>query len=443
MRVGFIPLDNRPVSYDLVKMTSAISTDVENFLPDLSLLGGLEKPSDIEGILNWMEKTDGIDTFVIALDTIAYGGLVQSRISNENIETILLRLERLKKIIEGKKVLAFSSIMRISNNNINTEEKPYWEVWGEKIFEYSYNLHRYGFTETDVPKDILEDYQTTRDRNFAVNKFYIEMQNEGYFHELIFSKDDCAEYGLNIIEAYELSQLGGKVKTGADEIPLLLLAKCFDEEVKICPVYTEENHKHLISNYEDISVSTCVKNQVESAGCKISDKYSADIMLIVNNFIRYQGEIVMGIETEHFSGDFMITGTPFTVADIRFTNGSDNKFIEKLLSHLKNDFISYSGWNTSANTLGSLVAFIKIYFYAQRRGTLDKEACKKLNLIRFLDDWAYQANVRQKLKTPDCKKITGLMKPYEKKLQKIFETKYSFKYSFPWNRLFEVRIELI
>ena len=444
MRVGFIPLDNRPVSYDLVRMTSEISGDVEVLLPDLSLLGGLEKPSDIEGILAWMEQADNIDTFIIALDTIAYGGLVQSRRSNDDLKTILHRLERLKKIIKGKKVLAFSSIMRISNNNVNTEEKPYWEIWGEKIFEYSYNLHRYGFTETDVPKDILEDYQTTRDRNFAVNKFYIEMQNDDYFSELIFSKDDCAEYGLNIVEAYELGQMGGKVKTGADEIPLMLLAKCFDGEVKICPVYTADNQKHLISNYEDISISTCVKNQIEFSGCRVSDENEADVILVVNNFEKYQGEIVMGIPTEPFKGEFIPPKKLFAVSDVRYANGSDNAFVKQLLPYMMGEnFLGYGAWNTSANTLGALVSLIKIYFYAVNKGTLNKTALDKVNLTRLLDDWGYQANVRQKLRNSDHKKISALMKPYEKLLQKMYKTKYKINYSFPWNRLFEVRIELI
>jgi len=444
MKIGFIPLDNRPVSYDLVKMTAELSADTEMFLPDISLLGGLTEPSDIDKILEWLENLTDIDVVIVALDTIAYGGLVQSRRSNDDLKTILSRLNKFKKLIKDKKILAFSSILRISNNNINVEEKPYWDKWGEKIFEYSYNLHRYGFAETDVPEEILEDYQSTRDRNFEVNKLYTEWQEEGIFDELIFSKDDCAEYGLNIIEAYELGKLGGKVKTGADEIPLLLLAQCFDEKVKICPVYTEEHHKHLISNYEDISVSTCVKNQIEFAGCKISDKYSADVLLIVNNFIKYQGEIVMEIETESFSGDFMISDTPFAIADIRFANGSDNNFAEKILSVMpSSDFINYSAWNTSSNTLGSLISAVKVYFYALKKGTLNREALIKLNLTRFLDDWAYQANVRQKLDKPDIKKLSKLMIPYEKKLQKIFRTDYKIRYSFPWNRLFEVRVEFI
>lgn len=89
-----------------------------------------------------VENLQDIDAFVISLDTIAYGGLIPSRRSTDTFDEILERLNRLKAILKGKKVFAFSSIMRISNNNINQEEKSYWDKWGKKIFEYSWNFHK-------------------------------------------------------------------------------------------------------------------------------------------------------------------------------------------------------------------------------------------------------------------------------------------------------------
>ena len=40
------------------------------------------------------------------------------------------------------KIYAVSSIMRISNNNINEEEKSYWDKYGRDIFRYSYLAHK-------------------------------------------------------------------------------------------------------------------------------------------------------------------------------------------------------------------------------------------------------------------------------------------------------------
>ena len=102
------------------------------------------------------------------------------------------------------KIYAFSSIMRISNNNYNEEEKEYWKDYGKKIFDYSYSG---GKNKSDIPEEILEDYLNTRKRNFEINKLYLEWQKEGLFDTLIFSKDDCAQYGLNVKEANNLQDL--------------------------------------------------------------------------------------------------------------------------------------------------------------------------------------------------------------------------------------------
>ena len=40
-------------------------------------------------------------------------------------------------------IYAFSSIMRISNNNCNEEEKSYWDKYGKKLFDYSSFQHNF------------------------------------------------------------------------------------------------------------------------------------------------------------------------------------------------------------------------------------------------------------------------------------------------------------
>ena len=66
---------------------------------------------------------------------------------------------------------------------------------------------------------------------------------------MIFSKDDCAEFGFNVLEAQELEKLGGTIKTGADEIPLTLFARAINKEIRIFVKYSEPEFKNLISNY--------------------------------------------------------------------------------------------------------------------------------------------------------------------------------------------------
>ena len=438
MRIAFVPIDNRPVCYNLAVNIASIDEEIEFLIPSRDLLGDLQKSADVNGIFLWLEKLEKIDALILSLDTITYGGLITSRRCVETFEELKKRTERLKPILENKKVYAFSSIMRISNNNYNEEEKEYWADWGKKIFEFSFSG---GKINNGIPDEIIKDYLRTRKRNFEINKIYLEWQKEGLFDTLIFSKDDCAEKGFNVDEAKELARLGGKIKTGADEIPLALFARAVHKDIKIYPKFMEPQYKECISNYEDVSIEKSVLGQIELCGLTaVNSEAEADIVLIVNNFKNRQGELVMGWDTEPFNGIFVPPEKPYCIADVRYANGADNSFINQLLQKIDlRLFYGYSGWNTSANTTGSLLAAAKIKWNAKK---YNNKAFTKLQLIRFLDDWAYQANIRGQIHKPQ--NIDCLMKPYEEKLKQVFNcsTDREIKYHFPWNRKFEIEVSL-
>ena len=430
MKICFIPIDNRPVCYNLAKDIAAIDENIELFIPPREFLGDLTRSAGVNEIIEWIENIPECDAMVISLDTIAYGGLIPSRRSTDSLEDIKSRLKRLKPSLKNKKVYAFSSIMRISNNNYNEEEKEYWKDWGKKIFEYSYSGVNDG-----IPQAILDDYLATRKRNFEINKTYL---NWG-LNTLIFSKDDCAPKGFNVDEARELERLGAKTKTGADEIPLTLLARAIEKEIKVFVEFTEPDYKDCISNYEDVSIEKSVQGQLELGGfTQVQTREEADVILIVNNFIEKQGEHVMGWTTQPFRKTFIPPDKPYAIADVRYANGADNDFVEQLLPQidLKN-FYGYAGWNTSANTIGSLLAGVKVRWNA---GKYNEADFKRLQIIRFLDDWAYQANVRGMIENP-CD-IQDLMKPYEIKLAEIFGQIPPIECLYPWSRKFEVEISI-
>ena len=449
MKICFLPIDNRPVCYNLIKNIVAIDDDIELYLPPREFLGDLTKTANIEYLFKWLKNVPKVDAIILSLDTIAYGGLISSRRSEESFEEIKSRVENLKNILKEKdaKIYAFSSIMRISNNNYNEEEKEYWSTYGKKIFDYSYHTHKNGVFACEsciqklIPDNILNDYMQTRKRNFEINKIYLDWQKEGFFELLIFSKDDCAEFGFNVMEALELEKLGGKIKTGADEIPLTLLARAIKKEVKVYIEYTEPEFKDSISNYEDISIEKSVLAQLELAQITVTKSLEdADLVLIVNNFREKQGELVMNWDTLPFSKKLVLPNKPYAIADVRFANGADNNFVEQLLENfVYEDFYGYSGWNTSANTLGSLLAGVKVKFKAKK---YNPKAFSDLQMIRFLDDWGYQANVRSKIEFP-CE-IKNMMNKYENFLAKKLDFKNiaDISYTYPWNRKFEIEITI-
>lgn len=459
LNIAFIPIDNRPVCYTLAQQIAAIDRDLALFLPPREMLGDLNRSADINGIFSWLKKLENIDSIVVSLDTIAYGGLIPSRRSSETFEEIKKRMESFFALLREKnaKVYAFSSIMRISNNNINEEEKEYWSLYGEKIFKYSYELHKNApdtDVKADVPPEIIQDYLKTRQRNFEINKMYLNLSKQGVFETLVFSKDDCAKYGLNVGEAHVLEEsikanaLNALVKTGADEIPLSLLSRALTggRGIKIAPVFTQKDYTNRISKYEDVSVSDSVRGQIELAHCEVADVSDADIVLVVNNFKQEQGELVMGVDVEGFDGEIELPQKPYLIADILNANGADNSFVKKFFEKQIDwdKFLGYAGWNTTGNTLGSALCCAIVKFLANNP---DEAAFKKVQAVRFLDDWAYQANVRKALKLrfdkPDIEALKTFMQPFEKTLQEKTGLDLSTtKYSYPWNRFFEIEVSV-
>ncbi len=460
-KIAFVPIDNRPICYSLPLDIVAQNEDIKLLLPKREFLGGLYDSSSINDIFLWLESLENVDYLILSLDTLAYGGLVTSRRCNDTKEEILERINRLEKIIKklGAKVFAFSSIMRISNNNINEEEKEYWAQWGKKIFQYSYALHKSrrlrcaNCVINTVPEDILDDYLKTRERNFEINKHYLNLAKNHVFDLLIFSKDDCAEFGLNVEEAEKLAELSKEnenilIKTGADEIPLSMLTRAVadNENIKICPKFVFENSKNLISKYEDIPLIENVLAQISLAGLNV-DYENPDLIFLINNFQFSQGDLVLGEANKgNLNIDFSFE-KPFFIADVDNANGANINFVDALISAKNPNFMGYAGYNTSANSIGCAISCAIVYYLAKNK---NENAFKKLNFIRFLDDYAYQAvirkEVREKGEISNLFEIEPYIKdfePYEEKFASYLGYNFKeIKYSLPWNRSFEVEIEV-
>lgn len=491
INIAIIPLDNRPVTYSLPAQIAGLNNNVQVFEPPRNIIGGLYNYTDINQVSEWLFSTlenNKIDYLILSLDTLAYGGLIPSRRIKDTKSDILSRLESLKQnLLDYKekynfKIFAYSSIMRISDSNVNEEEKEYWDLYGKLLFKYSFHSNKYNKIKEQqdlelveslkkkIPEGILKDYLDTRKRNFIVNQEYLKWTENSILDYLVYSQDDTAEYGLNVEEAEILNSriseyslaTKAKIQTGADEIASALIARTltdkYNTKIKIYPVFSTENGKNVISRYEDKTIFKSVSGQINLAGAELSgSKENADIILLVNTPEKEQNDHCLLFYNEPANKkavDKCIelienTDKPVIITDITHANGADNLLIENIFEEDVNltGLYGYAGWNTTGNTLGTAISMGISKYIAQKDDKFNTNRFKNLLLIRLADDWAYQSIVRQEIRSltnlADENLLNEKLTPYIKKLaEKMNASSANISLLFPWNRTFEVEIQI-
>ena len=312
-----LPLDDRSVNYEcLLMLGEAASLTVR--MPPKAWLGTPWRAGDMDRLAGWLaENAPVADALIVAIDTLGYGGLVNSRRSTDSTETVLQRLQLLHDIKQTQPqtaVLAFNVLMRITRGNDAEEEKAYWADYGARIFRLSYLEDRAAMAvgapqeaeemralREEIPPAILEDFLAGRARNHTVNRRMVEWTAAGVFDYLIIPQDDTVDYGWNIAESRQLrryvNELGvsGRVSIypGTDETAMLLLARyaaqCAGFAPRVRLRYSGSGSEQVITAYEDRPMTEMVKAHLGPLAGTVTESQDANIFLYVNAPAEVQG----------------------------------------------------------------------------------------------------------------------------------------------------------
>ena len=310
-RVALLPMDDRPVNYDYPRYL-ARAAGMEILLPPREWLGNPWRASRHADLVDWLIQTAPLaEAMIVAIDTLAYGGLIPSRTSSESTEAVLGRLGVLRDLKAARPrqpILASSVILRISRASSSEEEKPYWATYGSRMFRLSYLEHKVGLGDASsdeaaerdalrsgIPDDVYHDYRRGRARNHAVNRAMLDWLAEGVLDYLLLPQDDTADYGWNIAEARSLQALirdrglteRAITYPGADEIGCLLLASYACRRAgfapRIWPRYSGATGASVITAYEDRPLHELLKAHLAPLGGVVADApHEADLTLFVN-----------------------------------------------------------------------------------------------------------------------------------------------------------------
>jgi hypothetical protein len=433
-RLALLPVDARPVVREQVVQLAA-TANIELFTPPIELLGHFRQPGSRDQLADWLrEQAPQVEGFVVSLDMLIYGGLVPSRFIDDALDSLLARLafiRELKHAFPTKPIYAFLATMRISNNNINDEEKPYWNLYGEAIWRWSFFSDQHALTgqsdaaaeaataERLVPADIRDDYLATRRRNFAVANAVLGLVGKTGIDRLVLPQDDTARYGFNIAERRQLEatvaarQLQHRVLVypGADEVAHTLLAHLatmlsHDTPLKLFVAYSDPaNVEKLIARYEDRPITQSLAAQLASVDARVvDDPASADVFLAVHTQGPTQGDWAMNIplpDAPGINSDWLAqihaahqTGKPIAIVDLAYANGADPQLILCLAQVMPlTELVSYAAWNTASNSIGSVLAQCRL-----ARHNLRSVANRQVVCLRLVEDYLWQTHSRQKIR---------------------------------------------
>ena len=497
-KIVFIPHDSRPISSkQTAEVVRRVGYDV--VVPPAELLGNREDWGHPDELWTWVDATlaqPGVKAAVISSDAMIYGSLVGSRKHSCTRAQVLARAARfaeLQRTHPRIPLYVFGSIMRTprSGEASGHEEPEYYRRYGADIFRYTLlrdkeevegltrrERKEYDFLGRLIPKEALADWMGRREKNYAVNEYLIDLlRKRGTFRYLTLGRDDNAPFSQTHLESRHLTEAGadlGKSRfqtmAGIDEIALLMLTRAVNEQRNeipfVYPHYNWGRGADTVPAYSDEKISTSVSDAVLAAGgMLVRAPENADVVLTLNtnpDGRTYEANAVMNDGTPregtmYFAdlvADYVAKGYPVAVADIAFANGADNALMAELQRRgLLYKIQAYAGWNTPTNSSG----------FALGEGMLvrhmDGDSVDHLLTTRYLDDWAYQANIRNtiarqltwlrgdgfygslgtKMDAVSMRSSRMMNRFIEENLPPIAEVD-TVTVTFPWNRMFEADI---
>ena len=486
----YVPMDTRPVCKDYTVATmQAAGWNI--VVPPDELLSSLERDGQPDKLLEWLEQNVQEAVAVVAsADALIYGGLVDSRTHHIEPSVLQSRAERLLSLKQKKHspdIYVFVTIMRTPKASVAPAEPVYYEEWGSKLFRQGALLDKnelQGLSRKEskelqalnheIPRNVIADFYGRRRDNIRTTELLLHGIESDSFNYLLVGRDDTSPLSQAHKEARYMSSLvnnfsNTKIRffSGADQLGLVLLTQAANRLTYNMPlVYTEFGAGKggaTVPTYEDDTVAESAKQHIFAAGGFPSkNPDTADYILLVNT--PYNGKTLEASDvknsgvadknTRAFADKvqaYLAQGKKVIVSDSAYGNGADNALVKELFRRgIAYDLAAYGGWNTSGNTLGfALSQGIESPYY-------EGNAAKDLLTVRYLDDWAYQANARMDVYknviwpnympnsgyTPEQKRIAEAA--IKESITKVSEpvmgdvaNDYDFK--LPWSRMFEVQ----
>lgn len=488
----YVPQDDRPVDYEYT-VSTAEAAGYQVLTPPAQYLSGMNFHGSPDKLMAWVNANAGkADAMVLSIDSLVYGGLVDSRKHNLPMETLTARLEKVEALHKSHKnvpIYVFSTVMRSPWAGGKGVEPDYYLTMGSDIYQLASlqaKMDEEGLNPQErndwfaimrrVPMEYLQDWYNRRRKNMSINYRLIDDARKGVFTYYSLGHDDNSVSTQSSLESKYLKMAGtGIPKTvfgsfpGADQLGLLLITRASNDfnnyHPKITVIYPLGGGEKTVPRYDGQAIGKTIASHVEAIGGTMVDNERPDLLLAVNTPLttsttesaNFENFPIMLQSTRDFLTQIekaVNLDIPVSIVDMAFSNGSDNTLVyglyqDKMMYRLA----AYNGWNTASNSVG----------YGIAQGVLSKymtaDAHRDMLTTQYLDNWVYQANVRDYIYRMQQKLEAGVVTQYYPTLNEELQSRtkeqlqrYASTYlgidpktvdvTLPWQRLFEVYVDV-
>jgi len=432
--IAFVPLDDRPVTYQLPIMLGEIAGQ-PLVTPPREAIGNYLRPGDTEALARWLrsDATAHVSALVASSDMVAYGGLVASRVPGVSTSDAFARLRALAALKDAHAIPfvgVFGTIMRLAPTGVpRLGLASNYYATGRTVDDLQAyaNMPDPPRSDADVARaahlreliggPTLDAYLATRARNLDVDQWALQLTAEGGYDQIVIGQDDAGPQGLHLKDVAALKRtarrffLGDRasIEPGADELGMVMLARAFARNARWRPTvavsYSRPDGGATIDHLEYVPIDTTIGQIVAACGAtRVANETagvtgSADVQLYVR--VADTSDADEAAFEDRIAGD-VAAGRSVAVADLTFLQGGpgpDQQELTKALiaRGIAGKIDAFASWNTDANTIGTALPEAIAAGAGRRTGGYNRRAHVEFLLDRYIDDYAYHQYVRPAL----------------------------------------------
>lgn len=465
--IAYIPLDDRPVNVDRIEFLTG-ATDFELLMPEADLYStkldgnGLNANGtpygDTEALFNWL-KSDKVvknaDYYVLSLDQLCSGGLVQSRYETNTDHTFEYQVcDYIVELAAKKKVVVFDTVVRLASTanyqgytqttyealrkigQLSRKELPDDQLTiGNIVKNYLVALDGTTISTTVNNVSYANEYAQhliSRERKLRITDYLLRLPGADNICTYYLGVDDSSNG--NTIQTNEINYFNKLIESkdvnchlfgGTDELGIMGIAACSNlrygnEGFNYNLQYFGGEENEYSDPYDYQTLAQGMDAHFKALGGRNTGDESADtLQVLVLTSLRdsYNDEDYSNAIMQPHVNDWLATmwdyldkGYPVCVIDCNgWNNTTEPGRTLCSQAHSKDTLarlLSFSSWNTAGNSIGiALANAVSRFNYIKNEETVtdeSNEAFLQTLTYSFVKDISYQiADNRNVILEPD------------------------------------------